>query len=104
MLKEISRLISKGIRQGDIACRWGGEEFLILYSVADDRLLPEITERIRHSIANLPCSFEGHDFAVSVTIGFSLCKDASDFGSCAKRADEALYRGKKEGKNRVVRS
>lgn len=104
VLKEVSRIISSGIRQGDIACRWGGEEFLVCYSGAEDDLLSEITERIRHSIANYPYSFNEHTITVTVTIGFSPCKATSDFTTCVSRADAALYRGKKEGKNRVVRN
>jgi len=102
VLKEVARLITNRTRQGDIACRWGGEEFLVFYSSADEASLSEIANRIRQTIADHMYLFEDHYLTVTVTIGFSPCRDISDFATCLNRADGALYYGKKKGKNQVV--
>jgi len=102
VLKEVSRLVADRTRQGDIACRWGGEEFLVFYSSADEASLSEIANRIRQTVADHMYLFEGHYLTVTVTIGFSPCRNISDFAACLNRADDALYYGKKKGKNQVV--
>ena len=103
VLKEVSRLITGRIRQEDVACRWGGEEFLVFYSSADIDTLSEIANRIRQTIADYVCLYDGHHVQVTITIGFSPCRDLTDFDACIHRADGALYYGKRNGKNQVVR-
>jgi diguanylate cyclase (GGDEF)-like protein len=102
VLKEASRIMAERIRQGDIACRWGGEEFVIFYSGVDNGNLTETAERIRYFISAYSYTFNNVKIAVTVTIGVSPCQTSSDFTDSLRRADTALYRGKREGKNRVV--
>ncbi|MBN1501740.1 MAG: GGDEF domain-containing protein [Spirochaetes bacterium] len=102
ILKQVSRIVAEKIREGDIACRWGGEEFVIFYSEIKDGNILETAERIRHSISIYSYAFEGKQIHVTATIGVSVCMSTSEFNESIERADAALYKGKKEGKNRVV--
>jgi len=101
VLVRVAALIQKGIRRQDVACRWGGEEFLVCYPDITPDIVSEAAERLRVSIAAFPVVYEGKWIPITVTIGTALFQDDGDFEEALKRADAALYRGKREGKNRV---
>lgn len=82
--------------------RWGGEEFLIiLFSVTTDEAF-EISERIRKEVESFPVIPEDLDFTCSITLGLSVYDDSKDMKENIDKADRALYRGKRSGKNRSV--
>jgi len=102
VLVQVAAVIQKTIRRQDLACRWGGEEFLICYPDISSDIVEEATERLRVSINALSANYEGVEISVAVTIGTALCRDEADFEEALGRADAALYQGKRAGKNRVV--
>jgi two-component system, cell cycle response regulator len=105
VLKEISKRIKKAIRKIDMACRTGGEEFIILMPETEPHIAQLVAERIRFKIERNPFPIYGGKKAITVTasIGVTGCKEGPTTSEgLIKRADEALYRAKKEGRNRVV--
>jgi diguanylate cyclase (GGDEF)-like protein len=104
VLKELGRLM-RSFRQGaDVACRYGGEEFiLILPEVEPDGVLDRM-ETLRQSIEKLNLSLEGVALpCISASIGVALFpQHGNDPQQLIKQADEAMYRAKREGRNRVV--
>ena len=105
VLREFSLRIKKSIRGIDLACRYGGEEFVIVMPETDLHVAGMVAERLRRSIASEP--FTVHKGAkrldVTISIGLStLERKGEPIADVLKRADVALYRAKHDGRNRVV--
>jgi two-component system cell cycle response regulator len=103
VLCEITRRINDAVRAEDIVGRWGGEEFLvILPHTAVEAALP-IAERVRQLIAHTPVIIG--DRAVAVTLsGGCAGTDQPEPDELVSRADDALYRAKDNGRNRIEAS
>ncbi len=105
VLREFSLRIRKAIRNIDLACRYGGEEFVIVMPETDMAVATMVAERLRRRIASEPFTIEQgkRSIEVTISIGISALSGASDnAGTILKRADQALYRAKRDGRNRVV--
>ena len=104
VLREFAGRLRRNIRGVDLACRFGGEEFVVLMPDTDLRQAELVAERVRQSIAER--AFEvnaGRPLSVTVSAGAALNESAADTPeTLIKRADVALYRAKREGRNRVV--
>jgi two-component system cell cycle response regulator len=104
VLREFSRRVRKAVRGIDLACRLGGEEFVVAMPDTDGGLALLVGERIRQKIAGELFVTEGSlRIPVTVSIGVSSLLSGSDTPqTLMKRADDALYRAKREGRNRVA--
>ena len=103
VLRELASLLTKSIRDTDFVGRYGGEEFSIVLTEANEDNTYELCERIRNIIQNHKFLADDITIHVTVSIGF-YCKKANDPISShdmIKRSDEALYRAKQNGRNRV---
>ncbi|MEM4647946.1 MAG: GGDEF domain-containing protein [Candidatus Pacearchaeota archaeon] len=104
-LKTVTGVIIKNIRKEDFAVRFGGEEFLIVLPETNAAKALNVAKRIREIInnteikpirKNLPQGYE----KVSVSIGISEFK--GNINEALEKADKALYKAKKLGKNKIV--
>ena len=105
VLREFSLRIRKSIRNIDLACRYGGEEFVIVMPETDLAVATMVAERIRRRIATEPFAIQqgGRNLEVTISIGIAAIGAAGDTAAAVlKRADTALYRAKRDGRNRVV--
>jgi diguanylate cyclase (GGDEF)-like protein len=102
VLRELGVLIKKCVRKHDLGCRWGGEEFLVVYPDIASAVTSETVERLRTAICEHDFTYEGRKIAVTVTIGITLFGSPERFTEAVDEADDALYQGKHAGKNRVV--
>jgi len=104
VLREFSRRVRKAVRGIDLACRLGGEEFVVAMPDTDAALAVLVGERIRQKIAGEPFQVTGAaGITVTVSVGVSSLLSPNDTPQALlKRADEALYRAKREGRNRVA--
>jgi diguanylate cyclase (GGDEF)-like protein/PAS domain S-box-containing protein len=101
VLKEVSNLVSKIIRNSDILARWGGEEFMILCPHTNNQDMKILAERLRRKIEEYPFS---HGDKVTISIGASIYSHSKDNADeLLKRVDKALYEAKKNGRN-IVKS
>lgn len=92
-------------RASDSICRWGGEEFLILLPDTDAPGADHLAERLRQAIsADLFKPGHTPPLQVTVTIGVATVQAGEGLLDAVHRADEALYRGKQQGRNQVVSS
>ncbi|MEO8303305.1 MAG: GGDEF domain-containing protein [Betaproteobacteria bacterium] len=102
VLKHFAGLMRSTIRAIDVPGRIGGEEFAIVLpgvSAAEARIL---AERLRRAVANTPAVQDGKPIALTVSIGIAAIDGAdADADATLRRADEALYRAKRNGRNRV---
>jgi diguanylate cyclase (GGDEF)-like protein len=104
ILRELTRLVSETIRKDDIFGRFGGEEFLILFPQTPLAQALAVAEKIRGAIESHPFSFACNQPLgfVSVSGGVAECpRDGLDSTRLLAAADEALYRAKHGGRNRV---
>jgi two-component system, cell cycle response regulator len=105
VLREFATRVRKSTRGIDLAARYGGEEFVIVMPETDMAVAAVVAERIRRRIAGEPFPIQKGDAALDVTISIGLAALASATDTAEtvlKRADQALYRAKRDGRNRVV--
>jgi two-component system cell cycle response regulator len=104
VLREFAMRIKKSIRGIDLACRYGGEEFVIVMPETDMAVAALVAERIRRRIAGEPFAIDQGAKAIDVTlsIGLAALGENDTAATVLKRADQALYRAKRDGRNRVV--
>lgn len=104
VLVKLGKIIIKCIRSADLAARYGGEEFVVLMPETDILDAAEVAERIRQSVERTP--FEVNhavkEINITVSIGVShMRKDGDTSHDLHKRADQALYRAKENGRNQI---
>ncbi|MDD4954742.1 MAG: sensor domain-containing diguanylate cyclase [Candidatus Omnitrophica bacterium] len=97
-LRKVSEQLKKTARDIDIICRYGGEEFSVVLPFTTKEEALDIAERIRKSLAEN--NIAGYRFTVSIGLS-SYPKDGTEKDGLIKKADMALYKAKREGKNRV---
>ena len=105
VLREFALRIRKGIRNIDLACRYGGEEFVIVMPETDMAVATMVAERLRRRIATEPFAIQqgARHVEVTISIGIAALSGTADSAAAIlKRADQALYRAKRDGRNRVV--
>lgn len=102
VLKRVARAVSDRLRDGDVLGRWGGEEFLALLPQTAPKGARASAERMHAAVASLPLDDVEPGLRVSVSIGLAYAKPGDSAESLVRRADDALYRAKRAGRNRVV--
>jgi len=100
LLREVGNRLRNVLRQNDLVCRIGGDEFaVILENVQDIQTSHHIAEKIINSVSQ-PAHLQGHEVKVGASIGISACPDhACDTPSLLQTADEAMYVAKGRTKN-----
>lgn len=105
ILRDISQIIQSGIRDLDIACRFGGEEIVVAFLGAEEEAAMKKAEELRRLVeeeirnkyqTNYP------DLRASLSIGVAVFQPGLDFEEIIQRADQAMYAAKESGKNRVM--
>ncbi len=101
VLHHIGRTLLESLRASDKPGRYGGEEFIVVAPETDEEMARELAERLREIFAAEAIEAEGHRIPITVSIGFSLMRQGDDLSQVVRRADEALYQAKRNGRNRV---
>lgn len=100
VLRTVTRRMVEMLRSTDLAYRYGGEEFVILLSGTPLAGAELVAERIREAVASQPCHCENIELPITISLGVaSLAEESST--ALFDRADQALYRAKAHGRNRV---
>ncbi|MGC9143793.1 GGDEF domain-containing protein [Hydrogenobaculum sp.] len=99
VLKEVAQAIKSSIRENDIVLRWGGEEFLILLKCKHEENCLKTLERLRIKIKSIDINIDNYNIKLSVSIG--VCLKAKNLEEAIKKADEALYKAKRNGRDRI---
>jgi len=108
VLNHLGKLLSQTIRSTDIVARYGGEEFLILAPNTSPSSAAVLAERLRQHIEAHELVVAGElnkrqEIRITVSLGVAgLSREVADSRSLVRNADQALYRAKQEGRNRVV--
>lgn len=103
VLVTLAKLMVEKLREEDTVSRWGGEEFLFLLPMTGSEGAAIAMEKVRNAVFSTPIQFNGHALSMTMTFGISTYDGKTrEYDVYLKQADEALYKGKQSGRNRVV--
>jgi polar amino acid transport system substrate-binding protein len=103
VLTEVANILQLEMRQEDVVGRWGGEEFFILLTDSNVVSAESILRRVLGVISKYPFTFNAITLQITATIGFSIYQESvTPLNDVMKAADDALYEGKKLGRNQVI--
>ena len=102
IMRQVAGILKKGIRQADLLCRYGGDEFVMLLSQTPPEQAMVLAERLRQRVAQSSLARLEQGLQVTVSIGVAGLELEMSMESLVKEADEAHYRAKQAGKNRVA--
>jgi diguanylate cyclase (GGDEF)-like protein len=102
VLRSLSWLLKRGLRQADLVGRYGGEEFLVLLPATETQQAMEVLQRIRRDFSLIKYPFKDSWFGATFSAGVARLRPGGDEDSLIKDADEALYEAKQSGRNCIV--
>lgn len=105
VLREFAARIRSTVRGADLACRYGGEEFVVVMPDTPMELAASVAERLRTIVEDKPFYVRSIDRELSITASLGIATSSGAFGApdeILKQADKALYEAKHAGRNRVV--
>ena len=102
VLKAVVGTIKHLLRNVDMVFRYGGEEFLVLLSGTPAEAANMVGERLRQAVEDLQCVAEGQAIELSISIGCASLLPSETVESLLRRADDALYAAKRNGRNRIA--
>jgi len=100
VLRRIAARMERAVRDIDIVCRWGGEEFVFLLPRTDPTEARKVMKRVRNRIVASPVKTQTGTFTVTLTFGIAGVE--SDLETAIEEADLAMYSGKAAGRDRIV--
>jgi diguanylate cyclase (GGDEF)-like protein len=102
VLTRVSECMRQRMREYDICARWGGEEFLMLFSSCDLKNAGQLADRVRKSVADIRTSDLHANMSLTISVGYTQYQPGETIDSTLKRADDALYQAKLAGRNCVI--
>lgn len=100
-LQVIANMLKKSLRDTDFVCRYGGEEFVIVFPQTTTEVAFELLEKARHRIKSIPFKFKNTSISITISAGVSSFVAQDNPARVFERADRALYLAKNEGRDRV---
>lgn len=102
VLQQAATLLLSGVRNGDFVFRYGGEEMLVMLVEVTAEATQRLAEQIRASFEATPLQIgQGRTVTVTASIGVAMYNGHPDYQYLIRRSDEAMYRAKNAGRNRV---
>lgn len=102
VIKRITEIIKENTRNKDYVCRFGGDEFFIGFVECPEQIIDQRIEKIREEVSHDEVLTHFKD-KITISFGFAINYNLEDLDSLIKKADEALYESKKNGRNRVTK-
>jgi len=104
ILKLVSKIIKERVREIDMVARWGGEEIIAGLVGSEENHAYKVADDIRKKIEEAMVDWEGKTIKFTVSGGVASFAEAKDFDGLFKKSDEALYKAKQTGKNKIVKA
>lgn len=101
VLAGFAQVLIAAVRQSDIVCRWGGEEFMVLLKDTAGGDALAIAEKVRQRTEAHTFHYRGQALRITTSAGLSALQPGDSLEKLIARADQALYRAKQSGRNRV---
>ena len=101
VLKTLAAYLQRGVRQADVVCRYGGEEFVVLLPETGLEQAIRLAKRLRHHISQMAFPLPGRDLHITVSIGAAVLTPHMDGEALVAAADAAMYRAKQAGGDQV---
>ena len=102
VLRTLADRLSQHVREFDILCRYGGDEFALLLPETDLFMASSVAERLRASISDEPINTDGGPVPITISLGVTKATpNTSNLEELLKSADRALYAAKQGGRNRL---
>lgn len=101
ILRELAERMRSSVRLEDAIARWGGEEFLILLPATGNEDALTVAEKIRNKVNGKRFATSATTLTITISLGIAVFRNDTEPGEVIKRADQALYRAKENGRNRV---
>ena len=102
VLCSLAKLLTAELRESDLICRWGGEEFVALLPEIEKAEAVQTAKRINEQFASLSTNFQGQILQSTISIGVAHISSHSTIEAIIHDADKALYRAKESGRNQVA--
>ena len=102
VLREFARCARTALRRSDLLARYGGEEFIVLFRDGSSEDIQGVAERLRRSFAECSPNATPDGQTITISVGVTLTHPRDRLDSVIERADQALYRAKKAGRDRVT--
>ncbi len=102
MLCDLAERLNNVCRASDVITRWGGEEFFIILPDTSVRQATAVSERIRKAVADVPFQTSAGKLWLSISLGVAGLQPDDDDCSLERRADQTLYKAKRNGRNLVA--
>jgi two-component system chemotaxis family response regulator WspR len=101
VIREVARRLRNTVRTSDLVGRYGGEEFVILAVDCPAEAASKLAERMRRSVAATPIPFADNGITATISLGVAAALNGYDGDELLRTGDEALYRAKRAGRDRV---
>ncbi|MFV0422239.1 GGDEF domain-containing protein [Oleidesulfovibrio sp.] len=101
VLKMVAKTLQAALRPFDVACRWGGEEFVMLITNTTERSLVIIAERLRKLVEQSWVQHRGENIQVTISVGAAIADKGELANAVVERADSQMYLSKGAGRNCV---
>ena len=101
-LQVIANTIVKNVTKGVFVGRYGGEEFVLIYSKTQEKALTAELNALNKYVGRLPFKFKSNKVSITLSIGATHIKSDDNIHIAFERADQAMYKAKKLGKNQVI--
>lgn len=102
VLREMAKMLQYNLRENDVLARWGGEEFIVLLPNTTQSEAADIMERLRQAVARHRFNWQEKALSITITAGLGQCDRNQSLDKCLKPVDQALYKGKQQGRNQLV--
>lgn len=102
VLRHTAKVMKTVLRGDDIYARWGGEEFVVAIPQVSKNIAVRIAEKLCNAFADSHVELDGKKEQVTMSVGIVMHSNESDLNEMIKKADEAMYKAKRNGKNQVV--
>jgi diguanylate cyclase (GGDEF)-like protein len=101
VLKNFARVARDSLRKSDLLARYGGEEFIILFPDGDIEAITAVMERLREAFGSCEHGKDLGDLRITLSAGITSWRPHDSVETITERADEALYKAKEKGRNRI---